>query len=96
MIRFSVYRQCGYNRNSTVRSFKAAFQINTVHNLMRPQKNASDGLSCDNDKNILNILNVHDPLTMLNKCERSQNNSRVEYYQHSLNVVLGNSSNSVS
>lgn len=90
---FSVYRQKGgYNRNPTVRSFRAAFKMNIVHNLMRPPKSANAGTNYDEDKN---ILNTEDPLIMMNICETFQINSESEDPQYCLPIVsLGNSSDS--
>lgn len=65
---FSVYRQKGgYNRNPTVRSFRAAFKMNIVTNLMRPPKNANSGSGIDEDKNIFETSKTEtDTLESLN------------------------------
>lgn len=51
---FSIYRQKGgYNRNPTVKTFRAAFKLNLVTNLIRPAISANSGTNVDVDKSIL-------------------------------------------
>lgn len=69
---FSVYRQKGgYNRNPTVKSFRAAFKMNIVDNMMKPPVESNSGHKADDDDNIFCLSSEDDSLELMNTLEDS-------------------------
>lgn len=82
---FSIYRQKGgYNRNPTVKSFRASFKINLVTNLIKPSQNANSGTNIDSDESILTFDDQEAAsLALLNKDDHEENLEEASDYETS-------------
>lgn len=87
---FSVFRQKGgYNRNPTVLSFRSAFKLNIVTNLMRPPKAANSAGSVDEDENVFNTSEdstLETTLKLFNEEEEESSSSNSSVTSETLNV----------